>query len=103
MKPSNEQRVINKGAAGVDGMTVDEMLAVLVEHGEELRMKILSGKYRPKPIRRVEIPKNGWRCTTPGCANAHRADDTTGACAGVATNLRPEIPREQLWILARKE
>ncbi len=47
----------NKGAAGVDGMTVDEMLLYLVEHGKELREKIRSGKYRPKPVRRVEIPK----------------------------------------------
>jgi group II intron reverse transcriptase/maturase len=47
----------NKGAAGVDGMTVDEMLPYLAEHGKELREKIRSGKYRPKPVRRVEIPK----------------------------------------------
>lgn len=47
----------NKGAAGVDGMTVDEMLLYLAEHGKELREKIRNGKYRPKPVRRVEIPK----------------------------------------------
>jgi group II intron reverse transcriptase/maturase len=47
----------NKGAAGVDGMTVDEMLPYLAEHGEELVESIWCGKYRPNPVRRVEIPK----------------------------------------------
>lgn len=47
----------NKGAAGVDGMTTDEMLPYLREHGEELKASILGGWYKPKPVRRVEIPK----------------------------------------------
>lgn len=47
----------NKGAAGIDGMTVEEALPYLKEHGKELRERIRSGKYTPKPVRRVEIPK----------------------------------------------
>ena len=47
----------NGGAAGVDGMTVDEMLPYLREHGEELTASIRGGWYKPKPVRRVEIPK----------------------------------------------
>lgn len=47
----------NKGAAGVDGMTVDEMLPYLKEHREELLESIRGGWYKPKPVRRVEIPK----------------------------------------------
>lgn len=47
----------NGGAAGVDGMTVDEMLPYLKEHKEELLASIRSGRYRPQPVRRVEIPK----------------------------------------------
>jgi len=47
----------NGGAAGVDGMTVDEMLSHLREHGEELVASIRGGWYKPKPVRRVEIPK----------------------------------------------
>lgn len=48
----------NKGAHGVDGMTVDELLQYLKENGEQLRQSILDGKYRPNPVRRVEIPKD---------------------------------------------
>jgi len=47
----------NGGAAGVDGMTVEEMLPYLKEHKEELVSKLRCGKYQPKPVRRVEIPK----------------------------------------------
>ena len=47
----------NKGAAGVDGMTVDEALSWLKVHRGELLDSIRSGKYKPSPVRRVEIPK----------------------------------------------
>jgi group II intron reverse transcriptase/maturase len=47
----------NGGAAGIDGMSVDEVLPYLKEHGDEIRNRILKGKYRPSPVRRVEIPK----------------------------------------------
>lgn len=52
----------NKGSHGTDGMTVDELLQYLKDHGQALRQSILDGKYRPNPVRRVEIPKdNGKR------------------------------------------
>jgi len=47
----------NGGAAGIDGMTVDEMLPYLREHREELITSIRGGWYKPQPVRRVEIPK----------------------------------------------
>ncbi len=47
----------NKGSHGVDGMGVDELLQYLKENGSQLRQSILDGKYRPNPVRRVEIPK----------------------------------------------
>src|SRR5690554_1326033 len=48
----------NKGSHGVDGMQVDELLQYLREHGEQIRQSIRDGKYRPNPVRRVEIPKD---------------------------------------------
>src|SRR6056297_3573758 len=51
----------NKGAHGTDGMKVDELLQYLKEHGETLRQSILNGKYRPNPVRRVEIPKENGK------------------------------------------
>ena len=47
----------NKGAAGIDGMTVEEALPYLREHQQELTERIYKGKYTPSPVRRVEIPK----------------------------------------------
>jgi group II intron reverse transcriptase/maturase len=47
----------NGGAAGVDGMTVEKMLPYLKEHKDELLESIRNGKYKPQPVRRVEIPK----------------------------------------------
>ena len=47
----------NGGAPGIDGMTVEEMLPYLKEHKEKLLASIRDGWYKPKPVRRVEIPK----------------------------------------------
>src|SRR5215207_8605710 len=47
----------NKGAGGIDGMTVDDLPAYLKEHWLTLRAQLLGGTYRPQPVRRVEIPK----------------------------------------------
>src|SRR3954463_14851288 len=46
----------NKGAPGVDGMTVDELASHLKDHWPEIRARLLAGTYRPQPVRRVEIP-----------------------------------------------
>ena len=47
----------NKGAPGIDGMTVEGALSWLKEHNHELIQRIKSGHYTPSPVRRKEIPK----------------------------------------------
>jgi len=47
----------NKGSAGVDRMTVDELTDHLRKHWPEIREQLLSGAYKPLPVLRVEIPK----------------------------------------------
>ena len=47
----------NGGSAGIDGMTVEEMLSYLKENREELLKALRCGTYKPKAVRRVEIPK----------------------------------------------
>ena len=47
----------NKGAAGVDGMTIEEAFDYFKENKTELLNRIYRGKYTPSPVRRVEIPK----------------------------------------------
>lgn len=49
----------NKGASGVDGMTVDDLYPWLVEHREALVAALLDGSYRPQPVLGKEIPKPG--------------------------------------------
>jgi group II intron reverse transcriptase/maturase len=47
----------NKGAPGIDGMTVDELPDYLRHHWPDIRAQLEAGHYRPQPVRRVEIPK----------------------------------------------
>jgi RNA-directed DNA polymerase len=47
----------NQGSAGVDGMTVQQLPRYLVKHWPTIREQLLSGTYKPQPVRRVEIPK----------------------------------------------
>ena len=56
------QRVFrNKGAGGVDGITVDELKQYLKEHKDELRQRIRTRKYQPQAALRVEIPKENGK------------------------------------------
>jgi RNA-directed DNA polymerase len=47
----------NKGSAGVDGMTVQQLPEHLKQHWPGIREQLLSGTYKPQPVKRVEIPK----------------------------------------------
>ena len=49
----------NRGAAGVDGMEVEQLRKHLREHWAGIKEQILKGRYEPRPVRRVDIPKAG--------------------------------------------
>ena len=49
----------NKGSAGVDGRTVQETGEYLKQVWSDIRARVLDGRYRPEPVRRVGIPKPG--------------------------------------------
>ena len=51
----------NKGASGVDGVTVDELSSYIKEHKEEILSLIRKRKYKPQPVRRVYIPKENGK------------------------------------------
>ena len=51
----------NKGAPGIDGLTVEQFPAYLKQYWLEIRQQLQAGAYRPKPVRRVEIPKPDGR------------------------------------------
>jgi group II intron reverse transcriptase/maturase len=57
MQKAYKRVVANKGSHGVDGMETDELRDFLIQNWPEIRLAILQGKYKPQPVRRVEIPK----------------------------------------------
>jgi len=59
MRRAYERVVGNKGAAGIDGMTVDELKPYLCEQWARIKADLLEGRYKPQPVLRVEIPKPG--------------------------------------------
>ena len=54
---AQERVIANRGSAGIDGMTVEELNEYLIRHYRELCESIRGGWYKPKPVKRVEIPK----------------------------------------------
>jgi len=48
----------NKGSAGIDKMTVEELGGYLLRHYDEISQQLLQGTFKPQPVRRVEIPKS---------------------------------------------
>ena len=79
----------NKGAPGIDGMTVNKLVGYLKKRWPGIREQLLAGAYSPKPVRRVEIPKSngGIRklgipmltayCTSYNSVLEHQTDFTT--------------------------
>ena len=59
MQAALKQVRANKGSAGVDGMSVDELPDFLKAHWPEIKAQLLDGTYQPQVIKRVEIPKPG--------------------------------------------
>ena len=63
LERANLQRALkqvrqNQGAPGIDGMSVDELPGHLRHHWLEIRAQLVAGRYRPQPVRRVEVPKD---------------------------------------------
>jgi RNA-directed DNA polymerase len=58
----------NKGAPGIDGLTIDRFVAYFKTHGDGLIEEIRGGRYQPYPVKRVYIEKEGggpmsfWIC-----------------------------------------
>ena len=49
----------NRGSAGVDGLTIEATTEYLKTHWLRIREDLQTGRYRPRPVRRVQIPKSG--------------------------------------------
>ena len=57
MKKALKRVMANKGAAGIDGVSVDQLPGHLQRHWPAIREQLLAGTYVPQPVRRVQIPK----------------------------------------------
>jgi retron-type reverse transcriptase len=55
------QVLANKGSAGVDGMTVDDLLGFFKEHQNKIATSLCNGTYLPQPILGMEIPKSNGK------------------------------------------
>ena len=93
----------NEGSPGVDGMTVDELPGYLKEHWPGIREQLMSGTYKPQPVKRVEIPKpEVLRFSARGAQTRHtdRAGSVypTSGATGSAAKVGPYVFRQQLWI-----
>ena len=90
----------NKGAPGIDGMTVEEALPWLKEHKHELLERIRRGKYTPPfPVRRVEIPKPDGGMRKLGIPTVIDRIIYTD----VNANLWDEVFGRKLWLPSEKK
>lgn len=93
----------NKGAPGVDGMTVDQLPSYLRRHWKKIKIALLNGTYEPLPVRRKE---EGNSETTGRCKNAwysccSRSTDSAGDFPGASTDMGAMLFEVQFRIPAQ--
>jgi RNA-directed DNA polymerase len=86
----------NKGAAGVDGMSVGALGPYLKEHWPTIRAQLLDGSYKPQPVRRVEIPKATGGTRLLGIPTVLDRPHRAGGVAGAAGGVGPDVLRDEL-------
>jgi RNA-directed DNA polymerase len=76
--------VRNKGAPGVDGITVKQLPDILKARWPGIEEQLLQGRYQPQPVRRVKIPKPDGGTRNPGIpthpANCTLIQSSVGIC-----------------------
>jgi RNA-directed DNA polymerase len=77
----------NKGAAGVDGQSIERFAAQAERYLRELHDNLKDGSYRPHPVKRVEIPKGDGRTRPLGSPDGQRPDRADGSQDGHRANL----------------
>ena len=92
LKKALAQVKCDKGAAGIDGMTIEDLGPYLKEHWPTIRAQLLDGSHKPQPVRRVEIPK--------ASGGARLLSIPTVLRAGAAGGLGRNILRDQLRLSA---
>ena len=78
----------NKGAGGVDGVTIARFDEDLERYLDVLHRQLEDGRYRPRPVKRVEIDKPG---TDQEASVGHPDDHGSGVPAGVGPGARADL------------
>src|SRR3954452_6090840 len=76
--------VRNKGAPGVDDITVQQLPGILKARWSEIENQLLQGRYQPQPVRRVRIPKPAGGNAQPRHSNRDRSCDPAGGLAATS-------------------
>ena len=92
----------NKGAAGVDGQSIEDFEADLSNNLYKLWNRLSSGSYHPPPVRRVDIPKGTARNAAAGNTHGRRPHCPDGGQAVPGATRGASLPRGLLWISARQ-
>ena len=90
----------NKGAAGVDKRSIDEMPDYLHEHWAAVRESLMEGKYQPSPGLAGGDPETVWWCPLTGHPDSAGSADSTGDCPGPDRDLRSGFFGAQLRVQA---
>ena len=88
----------NKGAPGIDGMTVDALPEYLQHHWLNLRDQLIAGTYKPQPVRRVEIPKPDGTTRPLGIPTVLDRFRKPSHCASDQCTMGTPLPPAQLRI-----
>ena len=87
--------VRNKGAPGVDGITVKQLPGILKARWPEIEGQLLQGRYQPQPVRRARIPKPAGGTQSRHSKRDRSRDPASGSTAAPAA-VGPDIQRAQL-------
>ena len=99
MMKAHKRVVANGGAPGVDGITVDELIAYCREHWSRIREEIRSGEYHPAPVRKGRDTEAGRkRNSHAGYPNGAGANDPTSPATGSHAAVRAYVLEMELWL-----
>lgn len=84
-----EQVKRNRGAAGIDKMTVDEVKSYFAKHGEEIKIQIRNKQYKQAYTRQKSLHTKGqWEETPTGNTHSDRPSHPTGYSPNINTGIR---------------
>ena len=91
----------NKGAAGVDGESIEEFEQDLEGNLYKLWNRLSSGSYFPPPVRVVQIPKKDGSPRMLGVPTVADRIAQSVVCSCLEPGVEPSLPRGLLWVSAR--